>query len=397
MQSGKKRPFDVDAWVQFRLLRSAAFHPETTKADVAVLAEIIQRYHGQYGNGWASHEHLAAMTGVSLPTVKRAKKSLERLGFVTVLAGGRRGSATVYLPNFALVARKGITDDTESFGVKDDTEMMGKGISDDTETLQKGITDEPPSYLPDRPTRAGSQIDRDDCAAPLAPPAVGLAATTAGSAQGGFEELRLSYYPDGKSRNIADERRAYSSLEPDANLHAEMVEAARAWYAAWSAQADTSRPRFSLSRWIREEHYRNAPPTGFKPKERKAGQKVKSKESASRDPFTERRELLTVVGSNVVVDSGELTLYLDVVDEAGQLRDIAIDLECKDAQAQERGQKEYRKLLEAVGLHDIDDSSELHGARFTRVLRSKFGDYEYEPAPANDSEAASADLLQEAA
>ncbi len=186
--SGKQRgyAFDVDAWIQFHLLRLASFHPETTKADLAVLAEIIQRYWGKYGNGWVTHEHLVATAGISKATVIRAKRNLERLGFVTVVQAGRRGSATVYKPNFALVPKKGVTDDTETKGVTDDTETDRLGITDETITPEYGVTDATPTYLPDRPTRAGSRIDRDECAAPGAPLAAGLEATAAGTAQGGI-------------------------------------------------------------------------------------------------------------------------------------------------------------------------------------------------------------------
>lgn len=111
--SNMARKYDIPAWRQLHLVRLALRHPKTTKADVAVLAEIIQRYHGAYGNGWASHEMLIEDAGVSRPSVIRAKRKLERLGFVTVLAPGRKGRATVYLPNFDMIHEKGITLDTE--------------------------------------------------------------------------------------------------------------------------------------------------------------------------------------------------------------------------------------------------------------------------------------------
>ena len=49
-------------------------------------------------------------------------------------------------------------------------------------------------------------------------------------------------------------------------------------------------------------------------------------------------------------------------------------------------------MCSAVKIYQIGDSSELHGLQFTRVLRGKFMDYEYEPVSDNDNH-----LMSEAA
>jgi hypothetical protein len=64
-------------------------------------------------------------------------------------------------------------------------------------------------------------------------------------------------------------RRAYAKLAPDAELHAEMVESARTWQQTWAAQGKPDAPRFTLAKWIDREEYECAPPTAYKPKERK--------------------------------------------------------------------------------------------------------------------------------
>lgn len=269
MSSGKARgyAFDVDAWIQFHLLRLASFHPKTTKADIAVLAEIIQRYHGKFGNGWASHEHLGSMTGVHKASVIRAKRNLEQLGFITIVQAGRRGSATVYQPNFSLIPKKGSRDATETKGSTLATETNGLGSSGDTKTPEYGSIDATPSYLPDRPTKAESQIDRIECTAPVAPPADGLMATAAGTAQEWFEDVWKAY--DHRQRK-ADARAAYNKLSPDADLHATIVAGATAWRASWAAQGNANAPRFTLAKWLEREEWECDPPTSYKPKERRA-------------------------------------------------------------------------------------------------------------------------------
>jgi hypothetical protein len=258
MASGKKRPFDVDAWIQFHLLRLAAFHSETTKADLAVLAEIIQRYHGDYGNGWASHEHLGNMTGVSKASVIRAKKNLAQLGFVAVVSEGRRGSATVYKPNFDLVSRKGSTDDTLTFGNTDDTETGQQGCTPDTGTPDYGGTDGTPSCLP-VPAYQAELRDRQDveAAAPTAPLADALEGTAAGTA--GFEEFYESY-----GMNAADTRdkarKAYDKLAPSPALHRTIVEAAVAWRLGYDLCERDLEFRKRPSTWLAGKHWLEQPP-----------------------------------------------------------------------------------------------------------------------------------------
>jgi predicted transcriptional regulator len=372
--TGKTRgyAFDVDAWIQFHLLRLASFHPETTKADIAVLAEIIQRYWGKYGNGWATHEHLGAAAGISKSSVIRSKRNLELLGFITVVQAGRRGSATVYKPNFALVPQKGVTDDTEIKGSIDDTETIDMGVSNDTITPEYGVTDDTPSYLHDRPTRAGSLIDRNEFAAPVAPPLAGLAAAKAEPAKdGGFEELWKAYRcPKGK----AEARTAYNKLAPDADLHAAIVAAARQWLSSWASQDKADAARFTLAKWIEREEYECEPPTGYKPKDKKpkAEQPAQLKladdlqEKAAPDFTIYPNRFLPAIIDHVDVDTHEdgaiiMTVWFRTPD--GINVDHMVIIESPEQQERARGKDELRLLLSAVGLEDINDSSELVGLR----------------------------------
>lgn len=253
-----KRKHDIPAWRQFQLVRLALRHPETTKADAAVLAEIVQRYHGEYGNGWASFDMLIEEAGVSRPSVIRAKRKLERLGFITVLATGRKGRSTVYLPNFNLVPEKGVTPDTKTKGVKDDTVIAGLGVKDDTEKPEYGVKDDTPSYLHVPADKAGIHERYLD---PAAPPMAGLTAASAGAhGEGKFDQLYKAY---GHRRGRADARKAYEALAPTEETHADILAAAEAWRQAWARQGNPDAPRFTLAKWLERECYHEDPPTGF--------------------------------------------------------------------------------------------------------------------------------------
>ncbi|MBX4967199.1 helix-turn-helix domain-containing protein [Rhizobium binae] len=377
MTSGKQRgyAFDVDAWIQFHLLRLASFHPKTTKADIAVLAEIIQRYYGKFGNGWVTHETLGEIAGISKSTVIRAKRNLEILGFITVVQSGRRGSATVYKPNFDLVPRKGVTDDTETKGITRATETSGFGSVDDTQTGELGITDDTPSYLPDRPTRAESQIDRDEFAAPGAPPLAGLSAATAGPAkEGGFEELWKAYSCKQKK---AEAKAAYAKLAPDRELHARMVEAAGNWFARWAAQEKPDAPRFTLAKWIEREEFECEPPTAYKAKERKhiatpkaAPEPETEREKPDFNVYPDRPASGVIERSEISTDDedGAVMLSLWFRTTEGEAIEHLIICESPISEEQDSGQKELRLLLDAVGLDDLPAAADLIGHQVDLML-----------------------------
>jgi len=405
--SGKTRgyAYDVDAWVQFHLLRLASFHAETTKADLAVLAEIIQRYWGKYGNGWITHEKLGAMAGVSKATVIRAKRNLERLGFVTIVQAGRRGSATVYQPNFGLVSAKGSKDDTETLGVTDATETDAIGSIGATETTEYGVTDDTPSYLQDRPTRAGSQIDRIECATPTAPLADGLGATAARTAQGdGFDRLWKAY---SHRQRKADARAAFDKLAPKPELIEQMIVSAGAWFSAWSAQYKPDAPRFTLARWIEREEYECDPPTAYKAKERKP--KVAQPKPLAKKPASSAKIMAgainrsspvgtfraEIVGSKVIEDTpGEHLAQIEINWSGTSGDEWPVDtwheflLKSQNAPAAARGMAMLASIMQAVGFDDptLNDTEELHFRPFLCTIHEDLT-ITYAPLPANDNHA----------
>lgn len=242
-----------------------------------------------------------------------------------------------------------------------------------------------PSYI--NPSTDGVTCKEDnDCTAPTAPPVSGLSPATAETAQekkkDPFEELYTAY---GVRAEIGAARRAYNDLAPDKELHAAMMTSARAWREA----AGESIERMHLRRWITEQRYLEDPKGERKPKERRAKdrpkeQKAKPMPSAVDEPFQIRRHLMRIILADL--KDGWLNLVLLDADDGDH--DLNICLESANEEAQVRGQRQFQKLLAALSMYECNDSSELQGKSFVRVLRGKFAEYEFEPDPANDNQPA---------
>jgi hypothetical protein len=353
----KPRPYDVEAWVQFKLLRLAAHHPDTKKADLAVFAEIIQRYHGQYGNGFVSDEEICALTGLCDRTVGRSRQRLTHLGFVDVVRAGTRGHATVYRPNFSLVPQKG---DSTVTVLKDDIQVHEMDPSV-TLSPEYGDTDVTPSYLQDRLT-AGLLIDRDGHRPPTASPAAGgLAAPAAGeTAVEGLQAFLTAYCPADMSKPArAAIKRAWDALPPDTD-RAMVIDAAADWHQAWAQQNDPNAPRMSAVRWLKDEMWLKPAPRGFNKVERRV--KTKAKAGVSDQNPKPRKPSRAGGPARItaadVVTAGDVTKLRFTTDKAGE---YVIVIEHPDSEKQEAGQRQLAALVAAAGLAQIDDSSELHG------------------------------------
>jgi len=357
-KSGKIRgyEYDVDAWIQFHLLRLAAFHPDTTKGDLAILAEIIQRYKGEFGNGWASHDHLGSMAGVHKATVIRAKQNLERLGFITVISPGVRGRATVYAPNFALVPRKGsipATQSAETIGSTDATLIPELGSTDAIITAELGSTDATPSYLLSPAYKAEGQVDSN---VSISPAADGLSATAQGN---GFEDAWRAYE---KLGNKTASRAAWKAIGPDDALAAHIARKA----ASWAARAKPDQNRMLFQNWLAEEKWdeadrKRAAANDNKPKKDKP---ESDPEPAPRMPVVETIVETIVEIVKAEMDGGKLMLVLKA--ENGETLNDEIALESDNETAQRTGQKRFGALQSAVDL-TVEDPVELHGKRVVLV------------------------------
>lgn len=383
----KRYALDVEAWVQFKLLRMAAFHPGTKKADIAVLAEIIQRYWGKYGNGYVSDKEICDLTGLCDRTIGRSRQRLTSLGFVQVVRGGGRGHATVYNPNFGLVPK----GDTAVTDIKGDIQVHE---TDPSVTLNGGETDPSvtPSYL-QTGLQTGHLIDRLD-SAPASPPAgAGLKAAPPEAPEDGIgvKALIAAYAPADMCRPArAAYKRAWEAIPAGTDL-ARVIDRAADWHQSWAQQNDPHAPRTGLVRWLEDEMWLKPVPGGYQPKDRPARVNATSNESPTRKPrktkpvpsakvdeshlgnrAPRRRDpTVQITAADVVVSGYTSVLSFTAVDEDGKTYERSIIIQHDDEKKQEAGQRQLSQLVDAAGLAQVADCSEFIGRSI--VLAGKSG------------------------
>lgn len=353
----------------------------TTGRHGAVAWVIIDRYMQKHGSGRASLRYIEKAAGVSRHTVIKACRELVEWGYFDQHLGiGTR--PTEYSPKWLAVHPSAPLASGEPLCT-----TGGEPLCTTSDLSGAPVCTE--SYLPEPTDKSGLKVGRNDNTPdPLLAP--GLTAGAAGS-RDPFERF-WSAYPRKYQKPKA--RAAWEKLAPDADLAERIIAAASEWAAHYEAHPVEKKWIPAPANWLAGERYDEDLPEVYvdakqaaiaKPKKRPAKQaadigEAKAQPANDEATFEPRRETLTIVSTNVHTEGGDTTLFVNLVDEAGKSRDIVIEIECADPHEQDRGQKAYHKLLEAVGLHDIEDRSELHGKRFSRVQRSKWGDWEYEPA-----------------
>lgn len=375
----KRYALDVEAWVQFKLLRLAALHPDTTKADLAVFAEVIQQYKGWSGKGFVSDQQICALTDLNERTVRRSRKNLVRLGFVEVVRAGGRGHATEYTPNFGMVPQKA---DILVLDKKADIPVLE---TDENVHLNDELPDilTRPSYPQDR-FLTGPLRDRLDHRPPTAPDGDGLKATPPVSAveelpnfqAESLPALLAAYCPADMSKPArAAYKKAWEAIQPDTDL-ATVIDAAADWHESWGAQNNPEAPRMSLVRWLKDEMWLRPAPKGFNKVERPTKAKVSvsgqnpNKPRHPTGPITARITATEVITHRFGISD----LHLTTDDGTNHV----IVLESDDADAQYAGQKELARLVHAVGLTQISDDKELLG----RTVKLVGGEERFAPPDA---------------
>ncbi|BBD37542.1 hypothetical protein Amn_24220 [Aminobacter sp. Y103A] len=378
----------VDAFphpvAQFRMSQLIDYDPRLTEPARTVYRFLVGWYMNSQGDALASVRHIvAAMRGRAPEGAKHLSRSAVQRAIILLvdnnwltrkeLGKGRRGSRYVPVANVLELAAMGHLPgsvprhrDTNDDSVA--SHATGTALSHATGT-QSDLASHLPGQRPDYlypPTGAVTGKEEQDCP----PPADGLPATAA--VQGGIDELYTAY---GVRKEFAAARAAYEKLAPSDELHREMVKAAMSW-----RQAGGGIERMHLARWIREERYREDPKG-----ERKQNEPIKNDKPSQPGAFTERRETFTIIEASVSSEDGSQWLDLVLTGENGVEDDMSICIESHNENAQQKGQNLLDRIVSATGLPTVDDTGDLVGAKFVRVLRSKFAEFEYERVAANDN------------
>ncbi|WHA40567.1 hypothetical protein [Agrobacterium larrymoorei] len=279
---------------KFRLATIAPLDRRMKRKHLAVYGFLLDWYHRKYGDALASVRHIVAQlkerdpAGLGLYTgdVHSALKDLEAWGYITADIGiGRRASRYVPVWVHGSSVHKTPNTTEDEISVRENQNTSVRETPNTTSDSVHEIQNEDPLTVT-RSLDPGTQIEGDDCASATPPPTVGLGATVAGNAQEGFEELWKTYFPKRGQGDKKKARVAYAALAPSADLHASLLDSAKAWFEAWRAQEKPDAPRKHLDTWLKDEHYECEPPTAYKPRERKARDQAAAEASNDNEPET---------------------------------------------------------------------------------------------------------------
>ena len=353
---------------QWRLLGSVHRSDWATSLDKSVAFEVIDNYRKAHGNSRASLRYLEKATGATRPSVIASLRRLCENGPFSVALQGGGTRPTAYALHFDKVAESasGIAGNTSSnpdpSGIVGNTSVVlqaipldaASGIAGNTESvllvdgLQAGLLDRMNETAPATPPRAAGPVGAASGEAPVE----GAATVTC--------DALWRAYDHAKGKKEA--RAAWKALSPDADLAA-IIEAAAAWRASWAAQGKPNAPRFTLARWLADERYDEDAPTGYV-KTEKASKAKPSSPDRSAKPKAKRgraRTSVRIVSADVVKTVDVTELRISATDSDGELFEHVILLSHYDEDEQAEGQRLLRRIVDAAGLGEIEDSSELLG------------------------------------
>lgn len=351
---------------QHRLLLAVIDTDWATRLDHKVAAVIIQRYYPKYGNSRASLRFIADAVRSDRSNVIDSTRRLVHGGAFSVIREGKGTRPTEYGLNFGFGASGGVpttsSDPDLSGGVG--TTSCG-GVATTARNSSGGVATTE-TCLPVTGLHAGLQERQNiDSPPPSAPPGMPLSGATGADVgksdnETPFDELWRAY---GHRQKRADARAAYEKLAPGADLHQTMVDAASAWRKHWERQNNPDAPRKALAGWLRSEGYMEDPPAGYKPKERKPKPPATAPVEVSAAPRTTNRPgpiEAQIVEGDVVERSGMTCVELVIcnADDSSEWS-RRITLESLDSSEQSEGQQEFASLCRALGVDNVNDTSEL--------------------------------------
>jgi hypothetical protein len=387
---GQKRavkPESLEA--KFLLLTRLPYNKRACRKHCLVFGFIVDWYHSKYGDALASVRHVVDMIkerdpaakGLYAGDVHSALSDLVAWGFLHQEKGkGRRASR--YVPNWSLVCSvqdspnakqdDGSVLDSPNASVRDSPNATADSIRDST-------NEDPPTDT--RLKTAVSVGVNNVAAAPLAPPAPGLAAGAAGTA--GFERLWKAYL---KLGNKAKARAEFSKIvNPD-------VEHIIGRAASWAASAKPGQKRMPLERWLADERYdeadrlvarKPAAPRKLRGAVAGDGAAEPTTEPVAKPESKPARHRATIIASRLAGEPGERCLLLTFLQEDGCEVEHCMVLDRATPSKQKAADLEMHRLCHASGLSVMDDTDQLIGREL--ILRP-LSDVLllFEPVPAND-------------
>ncbi|CAN7614184.1 hypothetical protein LJR030_001515 [Rhizobium sp. LjRoot30] len=369
---------------QLNLLRSIILSGWSTSLDHKISAVIIGRYYRKHNGARASLRFLEEGTGATRPNIIASVRRLVAHGAFAVKVEGKGTRPTEYALNFNFSS--GIAHDTSASGIAHDTSC---GIADDTSNPASGIAHDTKTYLHVPAYKAGLHEGRNFEAAPLAPPVLGLAASTADTASGDdFDEFWRAWpRKHGKKKAEAE----WKKIVADART---VILAAQKWASHYD-QAGTDKKWIpEPANWLRDERWDEDLPIIHIDAKGAAIAKSKANASAS------KRSLPAAVSSHSAspakseepsrfgvspdrlatgtiekvedytydADDGAKSLTVYYRTQTDELVEQFIIYESPDESEQRKGQAELQQLFAAVELDGATGAAELVGRKADLVL-----------------------------
>lgn len=365
---------------QHHLLLAVIHSDWATRLDHKVSAVIIERYFGKFGNSRASLRYLADRTGATRPNIIASVRRLTERGAFSVIREGSGTRPTEYALNFKFSS--GIAGDTSASGIADNTSC---GIADDTSTGSSGIAGDTKTSLTLTGLQAELHVGEKFEAAPVAPPAVGLAATAAGSASGGGFPEFWSAWPRKHGKKAAHSE--WKKITHDVDI---VIETARIWADHYAKHGVDLRWIPEPANWLKGERWdedlplihgdakgaaiAKAKANAHQPITKPANDNVRT-ENPDFSVHPDETALGTIerVEDYTDEDDGAKSLTIWYRTHDGQEIEHFLIYESPDAREQDRGQEELRRVLDAVDLDEINEAKDLIGCNVDLMInRGKF-------------------------
>lgn len=374
---------------QFRMAQLVDMDARLYETARVVYRFMVGWYHDGYGDALLSQRHVAkvmkqrAPEGAEVPSrnaVQRAILALMETGWVvrTFQGRGKSKGASRYVPvmNVLELAAQGkFPEPAHANGPVEPAHLIGPVVAHANGPVEAepAHATGPKTLLPDSATEPRTGMEDIDFVSP-APALAGGAAT-----KGGFDELFDAY---GLRKEYAAGRVEYEKLAPSADLHAQIVEAAKAWRAGAGGIE-----RMHLARWLREHRFREEPKAAVVAKV-KANSPAKSEaapktpaEVVDTKPRVPANWLLNKMNGQpragsyaVEVTDTDVTEFeaaivatltytgIEQPYRGMQLRHVLL-VQGTNQQLQDEGQRQLLAVTSAAGLQSVSDSDELLGAK----------------------------------
>ncbi|MBB4002634.1 hypothetical protein [Aurantimonas endophytica] len=177
---------------------------------------------------------------------------------------------------------------------------------------------------------------------------------------GGFEEF-WSVWP--RKHKLAKAKAAYKAIAPDADLHATIAEAARAWathYASNNVEKKwVPEPASWLAneRWLEDLPLIHGDAKGAAIAKAKANAPAKPKAAAT----FKVDATCKIEAAELEMDGNDQVIVVTFAPEGGNSFDRRIVLESPDPKRQAEGQGEFSRLCEAINVDEPKDAEDLMG------------------------------------